>query len=228
MMGKTSTRNDTQTELLTQLDELIKRGRHLTGLNPQSISNADKRNLHIDSRKFVIDSRANIKRIAGNDSEYYRSVITDGVEYPKRVSIPFLLDLISSLKSLRDAVDQGLLTSIESGLRANIHDDFMEQACQLIKSRYHIAAMVLIGGVLENHLQKMSQKHELTWDGSGSISTYNDLLKDEEYDTSVWRRIQAIGDRRNKAAHGNGKDIKSDDVKEDHKYIQRFLADYPA
>lgn len=64
--------------------------------------------------------------------------------------------------------------------------------------------MVLVGGVLEDHLQKLCVKNGLTWKGKGSISTYNDLLHGSEYDKPIWRRIQSIGDIRNDAAHGQG------------------------
>jgi hypothetical protein len=125
-------------------------------------------------------------------------------------------------------VDAGLLVSLADRMRANIHDDFLEQAKTLLGAGYHVAAIVLTGGVLENHLRKLCDNRSLKWTGDGSISKYNDLLHGALYDKPTWRRIQSIGDVRNDAAHGNGAEVKVDDAKDAHKYVGRFLDDYSA
>ena len=86
--------------------------------------------------------------------------------------------------------------------------------------------MVLIGGVLENHLQKMILSHGLILPNNGNISKYNDLLRDNAYVQTVWRRIQSISDLRNVAAHGKGSTLDSHDVKDALAFVQRFIADY--
>ena len=120
------------------------------------------------------------------------------------------------------------MQSLESRLRANIHDDFLVQASELLDASYHVAALVLTGGVLENHLQKMIHAHGLTLPSKGSISKYNDLLRDNAYDQPKWRRIQSISDLRNDAAHGKSSKITPEDAKDAHSFVQRFVADYPA
>lgn len=59
-------------------------------------------------------------------------------------------------------------------------------------------------------------------------SVYNDLLRKNTYNQSVWRRIQSIGDLRNGAAHGVVSTIDHDDVKDAHNFVQRFITDHPA
>jgi hypothetical protein len=137
--------------------------------------------------------------------------------------------MIGCLVALRDAVDKGLLVSLEARLRANIHDDFLQQAKSLLDQGYHVAAMVLIGGVLEDHLEKLCTKHGKTVTGNGNLAKYNDALHGATiYDKPAWRRIQSIGDVRNDAAHGNFAKVNVVDVQDAHKYVGRFLADYPA
>jgi hypothetical protein len=87
--------------------------------------------------------------------------------------------------------------------------------------------MVLIGGVLEDHLEKLCGKRKLTWKGDGSISKYNDLLRDVFYDQPTWRRIQSIGDLRNKSAHGEGATVNPPEVDDAYRFVGRFVADYP-
>lgn len=85
--------------------------------------------------------------------------------------------------------------------------------------------MVLIGGVLEDHLRKLCEARGLPWQGNGTIGKYNDLLRDRLYPQPVWRRIQAIADLRNSAAHGRGSAVKHEDVEDAQRYVQRFLAE---
>jgi hypothetical protein len=136
--------------------------------------------------------------------------------------------VLGVVTALRDAVDAGLLVSLEQRIRANIHDDFLVQAKELLDQSYHVAAMVLIGGVLENHLQKLCVARSLQRKGDGSLSKYNDLLKDKLYSQAEWRRIQSIGDDRNDAAHGQGQKVKPENVTDHFGYVQRFLTDYAA
>jgi hypothetical protein len=125
-------------------------------------------------------------------------------------------------------VHKGYLVSLESRLRSNIHDDFLRQAKTLFDEHYHVAAMVLVGGVMEDHLEKLCTKHGKTWTGHGSISKYNDALHGTAYDKATWRRIQGIGDLRNEAAHGNGAKVRPEDVEDALKFVGRFIADNPA
>ena len=230
-----------KTEILTQLDTLIETGQRLTASfqrcdyddyddydygTPPYKSGASEAEL----RAFVISSRATIEQIADENSLYYENTPQSA---PARLAIGDERLLFSTITgvliALRDAVAQGLLTSLESRLRANIHEDFLTQSLDLLNAGYHVAAMVLIGGVIEDHLQKLVQIQGLTLPKQGSISKYNDLLRnDNVYNQSVWRRIQSIGDLRNDAAHGKGSDIKFEDVQDAHTFVKRFITDYPA
>ncbi len=96
----------------------------------------------------------------------------------------------------------------------------------MLTSNYHVAAMVIGGGVLENHLRKLVINQSLTCSGSGSLSKYNDLLKDSVYPQTVWRRIQAITDIRNHAAHGDAGAVVPNDVKDSLGFITRVMTDY--
>ena len=206
-----------KTEILKQLDGLIETGQLLIESFQENDnvyapyqSNASETEL----RAFVISAFATIEQITDENSQYYKHTPHD---VPSRLAIGDERLLFSTITgvliALRDAVDQGLLTSLESKLRANIHEDFLAQSLDLLNADYHVAAMVLIGGVIEDHLQKLVQIQELTLPKKGSISKYNDLLRNNNvYNQSLWRRVQSIGDLRNDAAHGKGSTIKFEDV----------------
>ncbi len=221
-----------QTEVLSQLEALIKTGQRLIGSFQYEYLTYESSVPEVELRAFVVSALAAIERIAGKNSQYYENIPQENVLSRLAIeSTPllFIPTVTGVLIALRDAVDQGLLQSLESRLRANIHDDFLVQASELLDADYHVAALVLIGGVLENHLEKMIQAGGFVLPKRGSISKYNDLLwNNNVYNQSVWRRIQSISDFRNEAAHGKGSAIKADDAKDAHTFVQRFIADHPA
>ena len=220
-----------KTKVLTQLDALIETGQRLIESFQYESSTYESSVPEAELRAFVTSALAAIERIAGKNSQYYENIPQERVLLRLAVEsyyLSFIPTVTGVLIALRNAVDQGLLTSLESRLRANIHDDFLAQSFDLIDAGYHVAALVLIGGVLEDHLQKLVQIQGLTLPKQGSISKYNDLLRNNVYNQPVWRRIQSIGDLRNDAAHGKGSTIKFDDAKDAHTFVQRFITDYPA
>jgi hypothetical protein len=183
----------------------------------------------IEIRSFVTLSSVLISSVSGKDSEYYRQLPqTESIFLSSCIDTTPNNNQVGVFRALKIAVDRGLLVALEQRIRTNVYVDFLEQSRELVASHYHVAAMVLVGGVLEDRLRKICIGRVLTWKGSGSLAKYNDLLKDVLYDQATWRRVQAIGDVRNDAAHGNGANVKEADVDDALKYVERFLADYPA
>jgi hypothetical protein len=218
-------------DVLNQLDALIQEGQRLLASFKMDAGSYWSEVPEADFRTFAIKAFAAIDRIAGTNSEFY-SKLPD-LRGSEPLSVPGYHNtrvpgIQGALVALRDAVEKRLLVSLEAAVRANIHDDFLQQARVLLDSHYHVAAMVLIGGVLEDHLEKMCVKHGLPSQGNGTIAKYNDLLHGNAYDKPIWRRIQSIGDLRNEAAHGNFAKVNAPDVEDAHKFVGRVLADYPA
>jgi len=223
-------------EILQQLDGLITTGEQLiatfgTGQGYELAYSTKEPESKL--RAFATGAFAAIARAAGKTSEFYSTIPRQPLDHPLHVvggfgKPSFLPAILGSLQALRESVNSGYLTSLESRLRANVHDDFLTQAKELLGASYHVAAMVLAGGVLENHLQKLVEARGMTWSGNGTISKYNDPLKDVLYPQPTWRRIQSIADVRNNAAHGKTTDVNVDGVKDDVSFIERFLVDYPS
>lgn len=220
-------------DILAQLDALLATAQRLDdSFRMGEMGSYESSIPEAEHRAFVTAAKAAIRRIAGEGSEYYKALpeISDA----QRITVPgysptTIPAIHGSLTALRDAVDGGLLTSIENLLRANFHDDFLVQSQTLLDAGYHVAAMVLIGGVLEDHMHKLCVNRSLTWNGTGSLSKYNDALRaGTVYAQPTWRRIQSIGDVRNDAAHGNVANVEQSDVDDAQKYVRRFLSDHLA
>ena len=213
-------------EVLAQVNTLIETGQQLIEAFQNHIYGTNFRVPETELRAYVTSALAAIERIAGKNSQFYGNIPQESITSKDATRFNFISTVTGVLLALRNEIDQGLLESLESRLRANIHDDFLVQASELLDAGYHVAAMVLIGGVFENHLQKMIQAHGHKLPNKGNISKYNDMLRDNAYAQTIWRRIQSISDLRNVAAHGKGSTLNSHDVKEAYAFTQRFIADH--
>jgi len=214
---------------IKQLDTLLEMGNRLEatfqlgdrGAYESSASEAEL-------RAFGTAARAFLQNTTGGDSVFSKDV----PKPPTRISVPgyepvYIPGIVGALQALKLAVDDGWFAPIEARIRANVHDDFLEQARALLEAGYHIAAMSIVGGVLEDHLRKLCTERGLTWRGHGTLAKYNDLLKDGAYPQPVWRRIQAITDVRNDADHANWDSVKRQDVEDALDFVSRVITNYP-
>jgi hypothetical protein len=217
-------------EVLKELEALIEEGKRVVAsFKLEEWGNSSSTLDEVDVQAFATLAKAAIVRIAGDDSQFSKLLPKkpDGLSFvgPGETYIPAIT---GSLIALRRAVEGGFLLRLETRIRSNVYDDFLVQANELLAANYHVAAMVLTGGVLEDQLSKLCAARNLSWNGPGSLAKYNDILRDNVYDQVTWRRIQAIADLRNDAAHGKGAQVRADDVVDAHQYVGRFVADYSA
>jgi hypothetical protein len=217
-----------KTEILAELQTLIFAGIELDSAQDIVAGGQPAVTPERDFHAFVVGAFACIKRVAGEKSDYFTLLRTgnmEGAYFSANRSL--IKSLVGSLIALRRAVENGLLDSLELRLRANIHDDFLLQAKVLLDAGYHVAGMVLIGGVLEDHLRKLCDNRGLACDGKGSLGRYNDLLRDV-YPQAAWRQIQSIADLRNCSAHFDGASVDAKHVELAHTFVSQMIVNYPA
>lgn len=112
--------------------------------------------------------------------------------------------LNSSLKDMRGV------------LQAELHDNELLKARNLHENKYLRAAGVIVGVVLEGHLNTVcfNNKVEIP-KNNPTLSQYNDLLKQNKIiDNTNWRWIQRLGDIRNLCAHKKEREPTEDEVLE--------------
>jgi len=216
-------------EALRELDRLIETGKRAAS----SYSLGEMSTVYWSSfeehelRAFRASAAACVERLTGRGSEFYKHLPSR--EAHLQSSRDVVEGVLGVVLSLREAVEHDLLVRVEQRVRSNTHDDFLTQAEELLGARpsYHVAAMVLVGGVLEDQLRKMCVSRSLKWNGKDGMGTYNDALKEVAYPQAVWRRIQVVADNRNAAAHG-GEDaakLKHADVEDDLRWVRKFLGE---
>jgi hypothetical protein len=116
----------------------------------------------------------------------------------------------------------GFLTSIKNLIQADVFDSELEQANELLNSGYKLASAVIAGVVLETALRDLCDRESIP---TGKLDKMNgDLAKKGIYNKLQQKRITALADIRNSAAHGKPNEFCEDDVKKMIKDIEQFLA----
>jgi hypothetical protein len=94
------------------------------------------------------------------------------------------------------------LGDIQGTLYAELQDEEIESAALLLKVNAR-AAGALAGVILEGHLQKVAQRHNVRIAKKApTIADLNDPLKSAAvYDTAAWRKISYLADIRNLCSH---------------------------
>jgi hypothetical protein len=214
--------------VLPRLDALIQQGNTVVQSYRDSKWGISSHLPEQTLRAFVVAAASEVARVAGRDSEFFRQLqppLLDGGAISTVQTVPQAA--LGVLLALRDAVAGGHLEQLATRVRAALHDDFLQQAADLLDGGYHIAAMVIIGGVLENRLRQLCTARALA-PARQQLNAYNEALRDRQYTQATWRRIQAFGDVRNNAAHGLFDQVTRAQVQDEFAFAQSFLAEHEA
>lgn len=131
-------------------------------------------------------------------------------------AIPQFKQQLAIIKGLRTRFESSLY-DIRLHLQAEMFDDDLEAASYLLKNRFHRAAGAMAGVVLERHLKQICITHKVKLPNKKhlSISDYNDALHcGKIFDTVDWRKLQHLGDLRNKCDHDKDAEPTTEDVTE--------------
>jgi hypothetical protein len=108
--------------------------------------------------------------------------------------------------------------------KADVADDVLEQAKELLNSGYKDPACIIIGVSLEIALKELSNREKLP---IGSIEKMNvELCKANIYNMAKQKQITAWAELRNKAAHGIWTGYDNKDVESFREGVLKFIGDY--
>ena len=125
-----------------------------------------------------------------------------------------VINQLQILKSLESRIDS-VLQDVTGYLLADIQDSELKVADQLRKISLR-AAGALAGVILESHLQRVSQNHNISIrKKEPTIGDLNDPLKNNGiYDNPTWRKIQYCADIRNLCSHKKSREPTDGEVVE--------------
>lgn len=166
-----------------------------------------------------------LSNLCGENSQYFK-------QFEKEENIGIVgttnLDIFKGLKAIFIAVkedfDNGYLSSVKTLVQAEVFDSELEQADELFSNGYSTAAAVIAGVVLETALRELCDRNNIP---HGKLDKMNaDLAKANVYNKLNQKRITALADIRNSAAHGKSSEFTSQNVSDMIREVSQFLANH--
>jgi len=172
---------------------------------------------------WQVKARNLLSRACGKDSEHYREFLDS--EDPRGMG-ETNADILKRLRAVFSAATEdyagGHLASLRSLVQAEVFESELEQARELFGGGYHAAAAVIAGVVLETGLRELCDRAGLP---HGKLDKMNaDLAKAGTYNKLQQKRITALADIRNSAAHGRNDQFSPSDVDAMIRDVEQFLA----
>ena len=167
------------------------------------------------------------KRVFGDNSDHYSKFNALFPSFPQRLNYSTIKLALGILKAAKDDFENDRLFQTRILIEAEVFDDFLEQAEHLLKSGYYAPAAVIAGSVLEDGLRKLCQRKNVQLSAKATIDPMNvELVKAGVYNTLMQKRITALADIRNKAAHGKWDEFNDKDVEQMIAQVRTFMEDY--
>lgn len=124
----------------------------------------------------------------------------------------------------KEDFEGGYLVSLKNLIQAEVFDSELEQAKELLAGGYKLASAVISGVVLETALRDLCDRNSIA---HGKLDTMNgQLAKAGVYSRLQQKRITAIADIRNNAAHGKPAEFSNTDVENMIQDVEAFLLSY--
>jgi len=130
-------------------------------------------------------------------------------------AIPQFQQQLEILKSIEQRFESSLF-EIKQLVQADLFDDELSSARELLKHKFLRAAGAIAGVVLEKHLGNVCSSHNIKHSKkTPTIADYNETLKASAViDVPNWRFIQLMGDIRNLCDHSKNIEPTNDQVKD--------------
>lgn len=186
-------------------------------------------NQSIDSELFTawkVKVRNLLSLACGEKSQHF-------AEYEKAEK-PFSMESSFSISKRLGAVfhavkqdfEGGYLNSIKSLIQAEVFESELEQAQELLDNGYKLSSAVIAGVVLETALRELCDQEGIP---HGKLDKMNsDLAKAGKYNKLQQKRITALADIRNNAAHGKPEEFTDEDVSLMVRDVEGFLLNFLA
>lgn len=162
----------------------------------------------------------------GENSQHFKAFEKAEVPYTMESNYYVLKRLSAIFLATKEDFEGGYLSSLKNLIQAEVFESELEQASELLKNGYKLASAVIAGVVLETALRDLCTTHSLP---IGKLDTMNgQLAKAGIYNKLQQKRITAIADIRNSAAHGKPDEFTDSDVENMIQDVESVLLSYLA
>lgn len=215
-------------KILARLDELIALGKKVLGSrrapSPGHITD-DFVDVQL-ANQWLTSCLSLLSRVFGEDSAHYQHIKEQFPSYPKW---PNVEQAFGVLLAAKDDYKSESLFSLKKLVEAELFDEFLEQAEHLLEAGYYQPAAVVAGCVLEDGLRKLCQANGVPLHDSPKLDWMNsELAKKGLYNKLTQKRVTAMADLRNSAAHGKWAEFDKSDVETMVRDVRDFMSKYYA
>ena len=210
-------------KILERLEDLIEQGNRVISTRkppPPHVRGRDRIDIQLANQWFT--SCINLlSRVFGTDSEYCINMKGHYKNYPCYNDVNMAFGV---LKAAKEDYEKESIFDLKSLIEAEVFDDFLEQAEHLLKLDYFQPAAVIAGSVLEDGLRKICKKNKIELGSKPKLDSMNSkLAKAGIYNKLTQKKITALADIRNSAAHGKWNEFDKDEVEDMIKSIRSFM-----
>lgn len=178
----------------------------------------------VDEHRFLswkVKARNLLSLACGTESEHYREFLRS--EDASHWSGKNCMRLQAVFEAARDDFDGGYLATVRTLVQGELFETELDQARELLAAGYRVPAAVVAGVVLETSLRQLCTDANLP---TGKLDKMNsDLAKSGAYNLLVQKRVTALADIRNNAAHGHPERFSDRDVSDMISYVESFLSE---
>ena len=179
------------------------------------------------ANQWGVSSLHILRNVFGAESDHYKEFNKLFPNFSKSRSYAAVKIGLGILRAAKDDYESGYLFETRTLIEAEVFDEFLEQAEELFKKNYYQAAAVIAGCVLEDGLRKLGQRKIPSFPTDKTIDPMNvELAKAGIYNALWQKKITALADLRNKAAHGKWTEFTEKDVEDMIRDVRRFMGDY--
>jgi len=227
---------ETNNEIVRQIIVVEEKCKTFTYHRNPSFSDVNDRftiNELIEAHSLLSDI---VTRISPENSIYQSnaiSILKNPIMNDKQRLFTDIIALFGFLQALKTAYSEGLHGSIKELIHINLFNDLLDASEYLLQEGWKDAAAVMIGGLLEDHLIKLSQKNNIQLSKDEKFQKKSSQLNDELAKSNVYSKgdhksINAWLDIRNNAAHGKHSEYTKEQVELMLLGIRDFISRKPA
>jgi hypothetical protein len=166
-----------------------------------------------------------LQRVFGENSVHYQQLLTHYKTFEtSSYEEPNFKACLGILRAAKDDYEGGYLFNIRSLVKAEVLDNSLEQAEELLNKGFKDPACVVVGISLEISLKELCSRHSIVHTKLDKMNV--DLCKAGVYNMAKQKQITAWAELRNKSAHGDWSAYTDADVKDFLDGVHRFIADY--
>ncbi|ELX09961.1 hypothetical protein Jab_2c20450 [Janthinobacterium sp. HH01] len=165
------------------------------------------------AHEWRVKARSLISMACGESSLHLKEFVESEKPQTMEGPVSLMKRLGAVFNAVRDDYEGGYLSSFKSLVQAEVFDNELEQASELLSSGYHVAAAVIARTVLETAIADLCERQDPKILRQKLAKMNDDLAKAGVYNSLRQKKILALSAVGNSAAHGKHDEFSAADVK---------------